>query len=300
MLLLSRRRQRSWRKSLPSLREELRLAEEALGSHHIADTRLEAEFLLMHTLGIGKAEMYVRMEDPLPPAISEEFRCLVKRRCGHEPTAYILQNCQFYGIDLFIDPRALIPRPESELLVEEGMRFAGRHFPSSASCTIADVGTGSGAIAIALALQLPGAEIFAIDISATALEIARINCEQYQVTHRVHLLHGNMLQPIPKRVNAIIANLPYVTDSDLEELIPEIKDFEPRAALAGGPDGLDKIRQLLPHAVQQLLPGGMVLLEIGYGQAGAVTSMASSHFPEAKIDVFSDLGGISRVVKILN
>lgn len=285
---------------LPSLREELRNAERFLISHHIADARLEAEMLLMHTLEMGRIELYVRLEEPLCSETAKVFWHLVRRRCSNEPTAYILKQCQFYGIDLYIDPRALIPRPESELLVEEGLRFASQRFPPPVPCLIAEVGTGSGAIAIALALHLPQAKIYATDISTDALEVARINCEQHQVTQRVHLLLGDMLHPLPQRVDIIMANLPYVRDAELEEVSPEIKDFEPRVALAGGVDGLNEIRRLLSQAEYKLLPGGLVLLEMGHGQAGVVASLAGRHFPNARIDLIPDLGGIERVASVLD
>lgn len=300
MPLLSRRRQKSWRKLLPSLREELRHAEGALGSYNIPDTRLEVELLMMYTLGINRAELYVRLEETLSSEAAKEFRQLVQRRCNHEPTAYILKQRQFYGIDFYVDHRALIPRPETELLVEEAIKFTSQCISSPAPLLIADVGTGSGAIAISLAMNLPKTEIYAVDISVDALDIARRNCEQHQVTQRVHLLLGNMINLLPQKVNIIVANLPYVTDSDMDDLCPEIKNFEPRIALAAGIDGLDKIRQLLYEAKEKLLPDGLILLEMGQGQAEAVTSIARNHFPDARIDVMPDLAGIERVARILN
>ncbi|MFC2017922.1 peptide chain release factor N(5)-glutamine methyltransferase [Chloroflexota bacterium] len=275
-------------------------ADGVLTSHNIDDARLEAEILLMHALGVRRAELYTRLAENLTSATAENYHDLIQRRCSHEPTAYILKHCQFYGIDFYIDPRALIPRPESEFLVEEGLSFASRHFPHPASCLIADVGTGSGALAIALALHLPEAEIYAMDISADALEVARINCEQHQVEQKIHLLLGDMLLPLTQKVDLIIANLPYVKNEDLQDLSPEIRVFEPGIALSGGDEGLDKIYQLLSQAKHKLLPGGLVLLEIGQGQADAVASMARSHFHHAQIDLIPDFGGIKRVVRILS
>jgi release factor glutamine methyltransferase len=183
--------------------------------------------------------------------------------------------------------------------VEEALEFAGQRFLSGAPCSIADVGTGSGVLAIALALHLPQAKIYAIDISAAALEVARINCQQHKVTQQVHLLLGDMLHPLPEKVDIILANLPYVRDAELNGLSPEIKDFEPRVALAGGADGLEKIRQLLPQAKQKLFPGGLMLLEMGQGQGAAATALVRSHFPTARIDLIPDLGGIERVIRVV-
>lgn len=281
-----------------SLKEELHKAENALTSHHIDDARIEAELLLMHTLGVAKAELYTRLDEPLTPLVLERFWHSVQHRLCHEPTAYILKQCQFYNLDLYIDSRALIPRPETELLVEEALKFANRRFSSESACSIAEVGTGSGAIAVALALHLPEAEIYATDISADALEVARINCQKHKVAQRVHLFLGNMLQPLSERVNIILANLPYVRDSEMNDLSPEIREFEPGIALAGGVDGLDKIRLLLPQTRQKLLPEGEVLLEIGYGQGAAVTALVEDCFPTAKVDLIPDLAGIERVVRV--
>lgn len=295
---LNRKTQRSWKKQLASLRDGLQKAESLLTSHHIDDARFEAELLLMHALGIGRARLYLELEQPLPASTEEKFWNLIQHRLSHEPTAYILKQCQFYGIDLYIDSRALIPRPETELLVEEALDYTSRSNSPCGYFSIVDVGTGSGAIAVALAHHLPQAKIYAIDISKDALEITAINCQKHKVSQRVHLLHGDMLYPLYERVNIIVANLPYIRDQDISELIPEIKDFEPGMALAGGIDGLDKIRQLLPQASQKLLPGGLILLEIGQGQSSAAVDLARSYFPDAKIDLIPDLAGIDRVVRV--
>jgi release factor glutamine methyltransferase len=282
-----------------NFKEALYKAESIIASRHIADARNEAELLLMHSLGIGKAELYTRLEELISPSEAEGFWYLVQHRCHHEPTAYIMKQCQFYGIDFYVDSRALIPRPESELLVESMLEFISQRFPSGVPFSIADVGTGSGAIAIVVALHLPQAEIYAIDISAAALEVARINCGKHGVEKQVHLLLGDMLQPLPEPVDIILANLPYVKDSELPQLSPEIRNFEPIVALAGGQDGLEKVRQLLPRARQKLLPGGLILLEIGQGQGPFATALVKDYFPTAKIDLIPDLGGIDRVVRVV-
>ncbi len=282
-----------------NLKEALYKAESIIASQDIADARNEAELLLMHSLGIGRAELYTRLRELISPLEAEGFWYLVQHRCHHEPTAYILKQCQFYGIDFYIDSRALIPRPESELLVEGALEFIRQRFPSEIPSSIADVGTGSGAIAIVVALHLPKAEVYAIDVSAAALEVARMNCSKHGVERQVHLLLGDMLQPLPEPVDIILANLPYVKDSELPQLSPEIKNFEPIIALAGGRDGLEKVRQLLPQAKQKLLPGGLILLEIGQGQGPVATALVKDYFPTAKIDLIPDLAGIERVVRVV-
>lgn len=282
-----------------SLKQALRRAETLFVSRNISDARIEAELLLMHSLGIDKVGLYTGLERPLSSPEADKFRCLVERRLRHEPTAYILKQCQFYGIDVYIDSRALIPRPESEMLVQIALEFASQHFPPGAPCSLADVGTGSGAIAIALAWHLRHSRVYAMDISAEALEVARINRQRHAVEEQVDLLLGDTLDPLPEPVNIIVANLPYVRDADLSQLMPEIRDFEPLRALAGGPDGLDKVRRLLLQAKDRLLPGGLMLLEIGQGQAAEVRRLAKASFPDAEVDMVRDLAGIDRVLRVL-
>jgi len=281
-----------------SLKEALRQAEALIASHNIPDARVEAELLLMHCLGIGKVELYTKLDQPLSSSQSESFWSLVQRRLRHEPTAYIVKQCQFYGVEFHVDPRVLIPRPESELLVELALEFAERGFALGEPCLLADVGTGSGAIAIALALHLPQAEVYALDVSAAALEVAATNCARHAVEKRVHLLLGDMLQPLPRPVHVIVANLPYVRDADLPRLAPEIRDFEPVVALAGGADGLAAVRRLLPQAVKKIIPGGLLLVEVGDGQGATAADLARRCFPTGSIDLVPDLSGTDRLVRV--
>jgi release factor glutamine methyltransferase len=216
----------------------------------------------------------------------------------YEPVAYILNHCQFYGIEFHLDARTLIPRPESELLVEETLKIANKCNLVDNNCLIVDVGTGCGAIAVALAKNLRNVEIYATDISEQALEVARINCRRHQEAGTIQLLHGNLLEPVYKKVDIIVANLPYVSEAEWKDLSPEIRMFEPEIALSGGIDGLDKIRQLLPQAKQKLVPGGTLLLEIGKGQADTVMTLINSYFKTACVTLVPDLAGIDRVVKV--
>lgn len=281
-----------------TLREALRQAEARIASHNIPDARVEAELLLMHCLSIEKAELYARLHDLLPSAVGDDFGALVERRLRHEPTAYILGRREFYGVDLYVDRRVLIPRPETELLVETALAFVERRFGKDQPCSIADVGAGSGAIAIALALHLPQARIYATDVSSGAIDVARLNCGRHGVEGRVELLVGDLLEPLPRSVNLIVANLPYVKDGDIPQLMPEIRDFEPAGALAGGADGLDKIRLLLAQAKDYLLPQGSVMMEIGLGQAEGAVSLARRHFPVGEVDLINDFAGIDRVLRV--
>ena len=282
-----------------TLREALRQAESQIASRNIPDARIEAELLLMHALGIQRAELYARMGDQLPSAVGDDFRVLVERRLRHEPAAYILGRHEFYGIELYVDPRVLIPRPETELLVETALAFVERRSGKEQPCSVVDVGTGSGAIAVVLALHLPQALIYATDVSSGAIDVARLNCGRHGVEGRVELLLGDLLEPLSRSVDLIVANLPYVKDADIPQLMPEIRDFEPVGALSGGADGLDKVRLLLAQAKGHLLPQGSVMLEIGLGQADEAVSLAKRHFPESKVDLLKDFVGIERVLRVL-
>lgn len=281
-----------------TLREALRQAEAQIAFRNIPDARIEAELLLMHCLSIRKAELYARLGEPLPAAIGREFEALVERRLRREPAAYILRKREFYGIELYVDPRVLIPRPETELLVETALAFVEQRFGGERPCFVVDVGTGSGAIAIALAIHLPQAHLYATDASSGAVDVARLNCVRHGVEGRVELLVGDLLEPLSQPVDLVVANLPYVKDADIPGLMPEIRDFEPLDALAGGADGLDKVRRLLSGAKRHLLPQGAVMLEIGLGQADEAVSVAKRHFPESRVDLLKDFAGIERVLRI--
>ncbi len=275
-----------------SLKQELSCAREIFAANNIEDTSLECELLLRHTLKINRVQLYLDLNRELIPKQKGTFWRLIKRRLNGEPAAYITGHCEFYGLDFYVDPRVLIPRPESELLVEKALNLA----QNQATSTIAEIGTGSGAIAISLALNLPQAKIYATDISASALSVAQINCKKHDVVNRVCLVQGDMLDPLPEPVDLIIANLPYVHDSELSQM--STANFEPLLALNGGSDGLEKIRQLCSQVGGKLRPGGCLLLEIGQGQGRAVTTFLHSLFPSAKVEVAPDLSGIDRVVSL--
>ena len=282
-----------------TLRQALSRAQEILVANNIEDAALECELLLRHTLKISRVQLHLDMSHELSLEQEETFWNLIKRRLSHEPTAYITGHREFYGLDFYVDPRVLIPRPESELLVEEALKFASQQpVRNNYPCLIAEVGTGSGAIAITLALHLPQAKVYAVDVSATALEVADINCQRHGVYNQVQLLLGNMLEVLPEPVDLIVANLPYIRDNEMEELSPEIQLFEPEIALAGGEDGLDKIRQLCRQVVDRLRPQGCLLVEIGLKQGRAVTTSLHNLFPRAQIKVIPDLSGIDRVVSL--
>jgi release factor glutamine methyltransferase len=218
--------------------------------------------------------------------------------------AYIRGLKEFYGLEFHVDRRVLIPRPETELLVEKAIEWiAGkakrtRGEDAGPAVTVADVGTGSGCIAVSLAVNLPEIQVYAIDPSPQALEVASLNCHRHGVGEGVRLLEGAMLDPLPEQVDAITANLPYVRTRDLALLPRDIRDYEPLFALDGGEEGLDAIWLLLRQAPSHLRPGGTILLEIGCHQGEAVKEIALGHFPGARVRVFKDYAGVERVVAI--
>ena len=268
----------------------------------IEDSHLEARFLLQHLLRISTAQLYTHTERVLSQKEVEALREVIQRRLRREPTAYIACHKEFYGVDFYVDSRVLIPRPETELLVEKAFEFVKHHAVYLSSLKrpllIADVGTGCGAIAINLALNLPKSKVYATDISFSALGVARLNCDYHNVAEQIVLLQGNLLAPLPEPVDLIVANLPYIRSSELRELSPEITNFEPRVAVDGGPSGLVHILRLLEQVEARIHPGGCLLFEIGQNQHQAVTSLVNRYLPKAKPEFILDLSGIVRVIRI--
>jgi len=281
------------------LSEALQSATQTLLRARIDDAFVEARLLLGHILGMSRTQLYTEPERVLTSAETRHLWHLVQRRLDHEPTAYILGHYEFYGIDFCIDCHTFIPRPETELLVEKAVELAHRISHPGKQITIADIGTGCGTIAISLASALPKAKIYATDISTSALRVAGMNCRRHGVNSQVELLQGNLLEPLPQPVDMIVANLPYIKDCEFKDLSPEIRNFEPTIALAGGEDGLDKIQQILEQMPGKLNDEACFLLEIGQGQGEMVTSLIKSYSPQASIELIPDLGGIERVVKVI-
>lgn len=273
----------------------LKGAVQTLTNEGVESPRLDAELLLAHILDVNRAVILARPDRRLTPKELTGYRDLVSRRADREPLAYITGHREFFDLDFSVDPRVLIPRPETELLVEHTLRMARDLTPT---IQIADVGAGSGAIAVTLAVHLPRAIVYALDDSAGALEVTAKNAHRHGVADRVHCLQGKLLEPLPGSVDLITANLPYVTTDEWIGLPPEIHDYEPRSALDGGPDGLSLIRRLLAMTGTSLQPGGKILLEIGAGQGDAVLTLARQGFPEATVQLHQDYAGLDRLVTI--
>ncbi|TAK32141.1 MAG: peptide chain release factor N(5)-glutamine methyltransferase [Chloroflexota bacterium] len=265
----------------------------------IEEARLEAELLLAEAVGISRPQLLARLAQPLESTAELTSQHLLSRRAQREPLFYILRRREFYGRELVVGPSVLIPRPETELLVEEAVREVRRLTDrlGRAPVTI-DVGTGSGAIAINLAIECPDLTIVATDLSSDALKVARSNAERLGVAQRIAFVHTDLLQGLDRAPDLIVSNPPYIPTGELAELEPEIALFEPRGALDGGPDGLDVIRRLFSRAIDGLHEGGSILLEIGHDQWPTVQSLALSCFPHATVDVLDDLAGWPRVGRI--
>lgn len=273
------------------------LAEGQLALRDVAgdEARLEAEVLLMHLLGQSRAELYATLTEPVGEATIESYRDLLNRRYKGEPVAYIVGHKEFYGHDFVVNRNVLIPRPETEQLVELSLKLL--RDKGMAAGVVADVGAGSGAIAVSLALELPQLRVWAIDNSKPALFVARTNILNYNLTDRVRRIPADLLTELPEPVDAIIANLPYTI---LAEVDPSVLLSEPWAALkGGGEDGFDLYRKLLADAPSHLKPGGFIACEIGYNQGVAAQQAVRQHFPEAKtIAVQPDLAGHDRILLI--
>ena len=259
---------------------------------HSERARLDAETLLLHALGQNRAWLLAHWDDVAPDDVA--YLSLVARRAAGEPIQYITGSSEFFGLPFSVGPGVLIPRPETEHLVEEVLRLAGL-FENDAP-SIADVGTGSGIIAVALAHALPKAHIAAVDLSPQALLIARENAQRNQVAGRIEFFEGDLLAPLMGRRFSIIAsNPPYVPTADLASLAVEVREHEPHGALFAGEDGLDVYKRLVPAAREYLLPGGWLVMEIGYAQQSTIEAMLLSNgYSDAHC--VPDYQGIPRVV----
>lgn len=254
---------------------------------------LDAQILLAETLGVSRAHLLTHPEQPLTAPQLARFTAWVERCASGEPLAYLLGRRGFYDRDLVVTPAVLVPRPETERLLEHALDFARQH----PGLTAVDVGTGSGALAVTFAALQPTARIYAVDISSDALAVAQHNAALH--APHIHFMHGHLLQPLITagiRVQLIMANLPYIPSAEVDRL--PVSQHEPRLALDGGADGLGLIRQLLAQASQVTTAGARLLLEIGYDQGESVPALAREHFPHAQIHLWQDDAGLDRIVSI--
>ena len=256
----------------------------------IETARLDAELLAARAFARSRVELYTHFDQPLAEAELAGYRALVQRRLAGEPVAYILGRKEFWGIELSVDARVLIPRPDTETLVEQALE--GLASLGSAPARVSDIGTGSGALAIALKKERPGDEVFAVDLSSDALALARDNAARLGL--EIQFGQGDLLAPLAGRFDLIVSNPPYIRSGDIDGLSPEVRN-EPRVALDGGADGLALVRRLVAGARDLLAPAGWLAIEIGLGQADAARAMLGDAGYRA-VGGRKDLGGIERVV----
>ena len=276
-----------------TLRERQQQAEaRLLAGPHPERARRDAESLLLHLLGKNRAWLIAHGEEEFGGCHAIRYASMVERRFAGEPIQYITGECEFFGLPLHVTPAVLIPRPETEHLVEQAIQMANE---LRKDLRIVDVGAGSGAIAIALAHALPSAQITAIDLSSEALGAARENAERNSVSSRIRFLEGDLLAPVAgEQFDLVVSNPPYVATSDREALAAEVRDHEPHLALFAGEDGIAVYRRLIPSAAGALARGGYLALEIGYGQAENVRALLASA-GLSNIAFRPDLQGIPRV-----
>ncbi len=256
---------------------------------------IDASLLLMHVLDVDRAALLTHPERELTPEQTALFRALILQRAAGVPVPYLTGTRAFYDLEFAVTPDVLIPRPETEHLIESALQWArGRR-----DLRLVDVGTGSGAIAVTLAVHLPEAHVWAVDVSAAALDVARQNAIRHGVADRITLVRGDLLEPLiaaDQPADLIAANLPYIASDELKTL--PVAQHEPWLALDGGADGLDLIRRLLVQAPRVLAQDGLLLVEIAAGQGARVRSLAETAFPSAPIRIIYDYAGHDRVVRV--
>jgi release factor glutamine methyltransferase len=275
--------------------QALSSAAQRLASADVDAPRLVAEALLAHTLDLTRAQLLAHPDQTVPPSRLTHYHTLIDRCESGEPFAYVLGHREFYGLDFGVDPRVLIPRPETELLVETAIEIARAR---SGPLHVADIGTGSGAIAIALAVHLPDARLIAIDISPQAIEVARSNARLHRIVDRIEFRIGDLLAPLREPVDLICANLPYVRSGEWAHLAQSIRRHEPAIAFNGGPDGLGLVHRLLIDAPRVIRSGGSLVLEIGGSQGEAALELARDTFPSARNTIKADYAGLDRLLII--
>jgi release factor glutamine methyltransferase len=273
------------------VRDVLKAAQERIAAAS-ESASLDAQLLLCEVLGVERAYILARPEHVLTPEQADRFAALVDRAAAGEPIAYILGRRAFYDREFLVTPDVLIPRPETELLLEQALEWAKQRSPVRA----VDVGTGSGALAVTLAAHVPNAEVYAVDASPAALDVARANAERHAA--HVRFVEGDLLTPFldtPLKFDLVMANLPYIPSGDLAGLA--VSRCEPRLALDGGADGLDLIRRLIAQIPQACAPGALILLEIGAGQGAAVIAATQAIRPRSA-EVLRDYARLERIVRI--
>ena len=275
----------TWREAITAATQRL-----AADPHLVTTASRDAELLLLHLLGASRATLFAHPDRKLSQADQLRYDATIARRLTHEPIQYLTGEQEFYGLTLHVTPAVLIPRPETEHLVEAVLE----HLPRDQPLRILDVGTGSGAIAIALASHLPQAVIIAVDLSPAALSVAQENAQHHGVADRIRFLESDLLSSFlpSEKFDAIVSNPPYIPESDRPHLHPQVREHEPAQALFAANNGFAIYERLIPEAHAALNPGGLLALEIGYGQRDHIAHLLRSW---QEVSFIEDLQGIPRV-----
>jgi release factor glutamine methyltransferase len=288
-----------------TIREALKEGIARLNAASVPSRTLSAELLLLHTIGRDRTWLYTHSEDAMLPSDVEEYFALIARRTSGEPTQYIIGKQEFWGLEFEVTPAVLIPRPETEHIIEVALERIARA-KKNEKLQIADVGTGSGCIAVALAKEFPEAQFLATDISPAALEVAKRNAARHNVANRIEFAEANLLRlpfhysPVTahqsRLFDLIASNPPYISNSEARSLQREIREHEPEIALFGGPTGVEIYARLIEQAEPRLVPGGVLVVELGYGAAERVRKMIGAGGVWTDVAITNDLAGIPRVL----
>jgi release factor glutamine methyltransferase len=286
---------------MSTIQEIWRRGEDLLAQVGIENARLDAQLLLCSVLDIGRSVLYAHPERIISSEQEQRYLALIARRRQREPIAYITGHKEFYGLDFYVDSRVLIPRPETELLVETALASINRRLNAGRIPIVADIGTGSGAIPITIAVTEPRLPyIYACDISTDALEVARFNARHLHIEERIRLVQGDLLAPLPEPVDLLLANLPYVGTDEMAGMTEDVLAHEPHLALFSGPHGLDLLERLCADARKsgKLHIASEIILEIGYRQGEVVTQLIRDSWPQATVAIHKDYAGFDRLVVV--
>jgi release factor glutamine methyltransferase len=281
-----------------TLREVIQKSAAFLERHGVESPRLQAEHLLGHVLKLPRLQLYLQFDRVLVETELDALRALVKRRAAREPLQHLVGTANFGGLELRVNRHVLVPRPETELLAESAVEFLASLAREPASpLAVLDLGTGSGCLSVFIAVKVPAARVTAVDVSPEALTVARANATTHGVTDRVDFLLGDLFAPLPpgSQFDLLVSNPPYIPSAEIATLQPEVREFDPRAALDGGADGLDFYRRIAAEGARFLRAGGKLMVEFGDGQAGALEKL----FAEHKWVVAAVLADYSRRPRIL-
>ncbi len=284
-----------------TIRSILRWAIDTLKNSNIESPSINAEVLLAHTLSCDRIELHTNPDKIITDGDINKYKTLINKRANHVPLQYITGHVEFMSLDFVVDEHTLIPRQDTEILVEAALNKIKNRKPSDKTITVVDIGAGCGNIAISLATNLQNAQLYASDISREALGVAETNVRRHRVADRVHLLHGNLFEAFnghldKGNVDLIVSNPPYVREADWNKLEPEIKEHEPRDALVGGKDGLRFYKRIIRKASEWLRPEGFLILEAGETQAETITKLIETEGHYENIEITKDLQKIDRIV----